>query len=100
MHVLLVQGFRAIKIHTVQFSSIKEVSDCEAQLDATFGDEIDLMLDLGAPKDIQQSLVLKATIASFKPYWFEEPVDGKYIQALVAIKKDYDWRKAMWCATF
>jgi galactonate dehydratase len=87
LHVLLAQGFRAMKIHTAQFSSVKEASDCVAQLHATFGDEINLMLDLGAPKDIQQSLELAAAIAPFKPYWFEEPADGEDIQALVEIKK-------------
>jgi galactonate dehydratase len=86
-HALLVQGFRSMKIHTSQFSTVKEASDCVAQLYATFGDEIDLMLDLGAPKNIEQSLELASAIAPFKPYWFEEPADGEDIQALIEIRK-------------
>ena len=45
------------------------------------------MLDLACPKDTNVSLKLASLVEEFKPYWFEEPVDGEATRALKDIRE-------------
>ena len=49
------------------------------------GLNIPLMLDLACPKNKNVSLKLAPLVKEFKPYWFEEPVDGEATRALKEI---------------
>ena len=45
------------------------------------------MLDLACPKDTNISLKLASLVEEFRPYWFEEPVDGEATRALKDIRE-------------
>ena len=44
------------------------------------------MLDLASPEDPNIALKLASLVKEFKPYWFEEPVDGEATRSLKYIK--------------
>lgn len=86
--MLVAQGFLAIKFYPLQNRSVPEAADCMAQLRAAVGDTINLMIDLASPNDPGLSRALAPLVTPFRPYWFEEPVDGEEIDVLRAIRQE------------
>ena len=83
---ILNQGYGGIKIYPLQKRTIDEAAICVSKIRKTMGFNIPLMLDLACPKDTNISLKLAPLVKEFKPYWFEEPVDGEATRALKYIK--------------
>ena len=83
---ILRQDYGGIKIYPLQKRTIDEAAICVSKIRKTLGFNIPLMLDLACPKDTNISLKLAPLIEEFKPYWFEEPVDGEATRSLKYIK--------------
>ena len=83
---ILSQDYGGIKIYPLQKRTIDEAAICVSKIRKTLGFNIPLMLDLACPKDTNISLKLAPLIEEFKPYWFEEPVDGEATRSLKYIK--------------
>ena len=83
---ILNQDYGGIKIYPLQKRTIDEAAICVSKIRKTLGFNIPLMLDLACPKDTNISLKLAPLIEEFKPYWFEEPVDGEATRSLKYIK--------------
>ena len=84
---LLSKGYGGIKIYPLQNRSIEEAVSCISKLRNKIGLKTPLMLDLASPQDPNISLKLASLIKEFKPYWFEEPIDGQSTRLLASIKK-------------
>ena len=83
---ILNQGYGGIKIYPLQKRTIDQAAICVSKIRQTMGLNIPLMLDLACPKNKNVSLKLATLVKEFKPYWFEEPVDGEATRALKEIK--------------
>ena len=83
---ILNQGYGGIKIYPLQKRTIDQAAICVSKIRKTLGFNIPLMLDLACPKDTNIPLKLAPLIEEFKPYWFEEPVDGEATRSLKYIK--------------
>ena len=83
---ILNQGYGGIKIYPLQKRTIDQAAICVSKIRQTLGFNIPLMLDLACPNDPNVSLKLAPLVKEFKPYWFEEPVDGEATRTLIEIK--------------
>jgi len=84
---MLNKGYGGIKIYPLQNRNIEQAAICVSKVRKVLGNEIPLMLDLASPKDKKISLKLAPLIEEFKPYWFEEPVDGEATRSLREIRE-------------
>ena len=84
---LLDQGYGGIKIYPLQNRTIDQAVACISLLRNNIGLETPLMLDLACPEDPNIALTLAPLIKEFKPYWFEEPIDGQSTRILASIRK-------------
>ncbi|MDM7931524.1 mandelate racemase/muconate lactonizing enzyme family protein [Tabrizicola sp.] len=84
---LVAAGYTAVKVHPMLNHSVTEAVQAVARVRAAIGDEIHLMVDLDTQDDPETSLSVAERIASVRPYWFEEPVDGQDIEGLARIRK-------------
>lgn len=84
---LIATGYAAVKIHPMLNHSASEAAQAVLRVRGAIGDDIKLMVDMGAQDDPETSLYVADKIASTRPYWFEEPVDGQEIEALASIRK-------------
>tara|TARA_B100000767_G_C19770717_1_gene539818 strand:- start:2593 stop:3717 length:1125 start_codon:yes stop_codon:yes gene_type:complete len=84
---LLDKGYGGIKIYPLQNRTIEQAISCISILRENIGFEIPLMLDLASPEDPNIALKLASLVKEFKPYWFEEPIDGQSTRLLASIRK-------------
>ena len=84
---MLNKGYGGIKIYPLKNRNIEQAAICVSKVRKVLGNEIPLMLDLASPKDKNISLKLAPLIEEFKPYWFEEPVDGEATRSLKEIRE-------------
>ena len=83
---LMNDGYQGIKIYPLQNRSLIQAKECVAHIRNLIGLEIPLMLDLASPDDESLSLGLAPLIKEYKPYWYEEPIDGQKIRSLASIR--------------
>ena len=84
---LLDKGYGGIKIYPLQNRTIEQAISCISIIRENIGFEIPLMLDLASPEDPNIALKLASLVKEFKPYWFEEPIDGQSTRLLASIRK-------------
>tara|TARA_B110000093_G_scaffold178311_1_gene216671 strand:- start:170 stop:1294 length:1125 start_codon:yes stop_codon:yes gene_type:complete len=83
---LMNDGYQGIKIYPLQNRSLIQAKECVAHIRNLIGLEIPLMLDLASPDDESLALGLAPLIKEYKPYWYEEPIDGQKIRSLASIR--------------
>ena len=83
----LSDGYGGIKIYPLQNRTVEQAATCVSKIRDALGYEIPLMLDLACPEDTNISLKLASLVEEFRPYWFEEPVDGEATRALKDIRE-------------
>jgi galactonate dehydratase len=84
---LVAQGYTAVKIHPMLNHSAPQAVDVVRHVRDAIGDEIHLMVDMDSQDDLETSLFVAERIEKYRPYWFEEPVDGQDIAALSRLRK-------------
>jgi galactonate dehydratase len=84
---LVAQGYTAVKIHPMLNHSAPQAVDVVRHVRDAIGDEIHLMVDMDNQDDLETSLFVAEWIEKYRPYWFEEPVDGQDIAALSRLRK-------------
>jgi len=84
---LVAKGYAAVKIHPMLNHSAPEAVQAVAHVRDAIGDDIRLMVDMDTQDHPETSFFVAGKIASARPYWFEEPVDGQDIDALARIRK-------------
>jgi galactonate dehydratase len=84
---LVTQGYTAVKIHPMLNHSAPQAVDVVRHVRDAIGDEIHLMVDMDSQDDLETSLFVAERIEKYRPYWFEEPVDGQDIEALSRLRK-------------
>jgi len=84
---LVAQGYTAVKIHPMLNHSAPQAVDVVRHVRASIGDDIHLMVDMDSQDDPETSLFVAERIEKYRPYWFEEPVDGQDIGALSRLRK-------------
>jgi galactonate dehydratase len=83
---LMSDGYQGIKIYPLQNRSLSQAKECVAHIRNLIGFETPLMLDLASPDDDNLGLSLAPLIKEYRPYWYEEPVDGQKIRSLASIR--------------
>jgi galactonate dehydratase len=84
---LVTQGYTAVKIHPMLNHSAPQAVDVVRHVRDAIGDSIHLMVDMDSQDDLETSLFVAERIEKYRPYWFEEPVDGQDIAALSRLRK-------------
>jgi galactonate dehydratase len=84
---LVAQGYTAVKIHPMLNHSAPQAVDVVRHVRDAIGDEFHLMVDMDSQDDLETSLFVAERIEKYRPYWFEEPVDGQDTHALSRIRK-------------
>ncbi len=80
------QGYRAVKIYPLKYGGAIRAGECMKMLRDTLGDDIEILLDLGTPPNSYLSLETAREVAPYRPYWFEEPVSGEYLDVLSELR--------------
>jgi galactonate dehydratase len=84
---LVAQGYTAVKIHPMLNHSAPQAVDVVRHVRDAIGNSIHLMVDMDSQDDLETSLFVAERIEKYRPYWFEEPVDGQDIAALSRLRK-------------
>ena len=84
---LVTQGYTAVKIHPMLNHSAPQAVDVVRHVRDAIGDEFHLMVDMDSQDNLETSLFVAERIEKYRPYWFEEPVDGQDIAALSRLRK-------------
>jgi galactonate dehydratase len=79
-------AIRELKYTPLQNRSLSQAKECVAHIRNLIGLETPLMLDLASPDDESLALSLAPLIKQYKPYWYEEPVDGQKIRSMTSIR--------------
>jgi galactonate dehydratase len=75
-------GFRAIKIYPMEFSSLAEAETCVRRVREAIGRDTDLMIDLNGLEDPYLAIKAARAFERYEPFWFEEPVSSEDLSAL------------------
>lgn len=84
---LVAQGYSAVKVHPMLNHSAPQAVDVVQQVRNAIGDGTHLLVDMDSQDDLETSLFVAERIEKYRPYWFEEPVDGQDIAALSRLRK-------------
>ncbi|WP_416881583.1 mandelate racemase/muconate lactonizing enzyme family protein [Marivita sp.] len=84
---LVAQRYSAVKVHPMLNHSAPQAVDVVQQVRNAIGDGTHLMVDMDSQDDLETSRFVAERIEKYRPYWFEEPVDGQDIEALSRLRK-------------
>jgi galactonate dehydratase len=76
------QGYKAVKTYPLKYGSAIRAGECMKALRHSLGNDIEILLDLSTPHNPYLSLETAREVAPYRPYWFEEPVSGEYLDVL------------------
>ena len=75
-------GFRAIKIYPMEFSSLTDAETCVRHVREAIGWDTDLMIDLNGLEEPYLAIQAARSFEPYEPFWFEEPLSSDDVSAL------------------
>ncbi len=84
---MVAAGFRAVKIYPEPEKGLDIAEDRLAKVRAAVGREVDIMIDLYVLDDPYLALQAARRFAPYAPFWFEEPISARNLDALRDIRQ-------------